>query len=166
MSLPSPDAMGIPMKQISNPGSFGYKIFPYAFCGGLAVMAILLLTHGALRTDPMSVVVPCVMAVIGFISWKSTMQNLADAVYDAGDFLLVRKDGQEETIPFSHIINVNFAANRSGARITLSLDPPGKFGPEVMFVPPARFYWSAFPKNEIAEDLVARSEAARLKKSA
>jgi hypothetical protein len=167
MGLTPPGAMGIPMKKISNPGSgFANRAFPFLFSGFLAFLTIMALMQGALTQAPMLVIVPVFMSVVGYLTWKTNMQNLADEVFDAGDFLLVRKNGQEETVPFSNIINVNFTVNRSGSRITLTLDQPGKFGAEIVFAPPSQFYWTSFPKNAIAEDLVSRAEKARLRKSA
>jgi hypothetical protein len=74
---------------------------------------------------------------------------------------LVKKRGEEDTVPLSNIINVNFSTFRRGERprITLTLSSPGKFGTEISFAPPPNII---FPRrNEIAEDLLARAHKVR-----
>ena len=147
------------MKRISTPYTFSVKMFPFLFFGFLAFFAFLLVANGAYETNPMFLVVLGVMAVIGYFSTKTSLQNVVDEVYDCGDFLLVRKRGEEDNIPLSNIMNVNF--NGKPARITLTLATPGKFGSEISFAPPPQIYVGAYPKNEIAGDLIARAGQAR-----
>ena len=88
-------------------------------------------------------------------------RDLMDEVYDCGDYLLIKKRGEEDTVPLSNIINVNFSTFRRGERprITLTLALPGKFGTEISFAPPPNI---SFPRrNQTAEDLLARAEKAR-----
>jgi hypothetical protein len=149
------------MKKISTPYTFSFKVFPFLFFGFLAVIFALMLRGGVFKQTPMFVVVPCVMAAIGYFFMKMAIGDLADEVYDCGDFLLVRKRGAEERIPLSDIINVNWSMNQSPARITLTLDRPGTFGREISFAPPPKIYLTPFPKNDIAEELIARAHKAR-----
>ncbi len=107
----------------------------------------------------MFLVVPCVMGVIGYFHGKSVQRNLVDEVYDCGDSLRIRKGREEDTIPLSNIMNVNF--NTPPARITLTLAVPGKFGSEIAFVPPPKIYFGAVPEDEVATDLLARVIASR-----
>jgi hypothetical protein len=104
-----------------------------------------------------------VMAVIGVCSMLASRRDCADAVFDCGDHLLVQKSGEEDTVPLSNIINVNFSKNphNISATITLTLASPGKFGAEISFAPPPKIYMRFPPRNEIADQLVVRAEKAR-----
>lgn len=151
------------MKRISTPYTFSLKIFPFVFFGFLAFFFFLLLRNGAYQKAPMFLLVPCVMAVIGYQWWKTTLRDLVDEVDDCGDYLLVKKRGEEDTVLLSNIINVNFSTDPRGvaARITLRLASPGKFGTEISFAPPPQIHMSFPRRNEIAEDLLARADKAR-----
>jgi len=151
------------MQRISTPYTFSLKIFPFMFFGFLAFMFFLLLINGAYQKAPMFLVTIGVMTVVGLYSWKMSRQDLVDEVDDHGDYLLVRKHGAEDTVLLSNIINVNFSTDRDGtsARITLTLDSPGKFGKEISFAPPPQIYLGFPSRNKIAEDLLARADKAR-----
>ena len=163
MSSQQPGAIRVASKRISTPYTFAIKLAPFLFLGFLAFLFVLLLMNGALQKAPMFLVMPCVMAVLGYLWWKTNVRNLADEVDDCGDYLLVKKRGQEDTVLFSNITDVNFSTARDGAqgRITLTLATPGKFGTEITFAPPPHIYISFPRRNEIAEDLLARADKAR-----
>ncbi len=149
------------MKRISNPFTRALKIVPFLVCGFCAFILFLLLKSGGLQKAPMFVLFPGVVAMGAYYAWKSSIRDLMDEVYDCGDYLLVKKGGQEETVLLSNINYVNFSNTRDGAqpRIRLSLDAPGKFGAEVLFVP--RQNLLAPRTNRVADDLVARVNEAR-----
>ena len=160
---------GDAMKRISNPFTPALKIVPFLVCGFSAFILALLLksilallfTSGALQKASVFVVFPGVVAVGGYCAWKASIRDLMDEVYDCGDYLLVKKGRQEETVLFSNINYVRFSNTRDGAqpRIRLSLDAPGKFGAEILFVPPQN---PLAPRtNKVADDLVARVNEAR-----
>ena len=153
------------MKKISTPYTFSLKVFPYLYFAFILVFVLIVLMGGALNKDPVFIIVPCVMAVMGHYFLKVALQDLVDEVFDCGDFLLVRKRGQQDAIQFSNIINVNFAMNQKPARITLTLDHPGKFGSAILFALPPKTYLSPLPRSEVAEDLIARAHAARTRKN-
>ena len=149
------------MKRISNPLTFGLKITPFLIFGFSAFIAVLVLRNGALQKAPMFLVFPCVIAVFGYYAWKANIRDLLDEVYDCGDYLLVKRGGQEDTVLLSNINYVYFTTDRQGSqrRIHLRLDTPGKFGTELSFALSANFF--SPQKSEIAEDLVARTNKAR-----
>ncbi|HXN64428.1 MAG TPA: hypothetical protein VN862_03785 [Candidatus Acidoferrales bacterium] len=152
---------GEAMKRISNPYTFANKLFPFLFCGFCALLFVMLAMNGALQKAPLFLAAPCLMAVAGYFIWKRTVQDLMDQVYDCGNYLLLRKGGEEDTLLLSNITGVNFTTLRRGEqpRIHLTLDSPGKFGSEISFAPPPNV---AFPhKNEIAEGLRVRAAQAR-----
>lgn len=140
---------------------FSYKIGPFLFIGFVAVFIALVLISGAYKKEPMALLVPCLMAGFGYYFLKIPVRDLVDEVYDCGDFLLVRKHGEEDRVPLSGIINVTFSMNVQPARITLALAQPGKFGSEISFALPPRIYINPLAKNKIAEDLIFRANKAR-----
>ena len=55
-------------------------------------------------------VVPVVLAIVGYQFMKRMVFNLVDEVFDLGDALLVRSGGQEERIALADIKNLVAAA--------------------------------------------------------
>jgi hypothetical protein len=96
---------------------------------------------------------------------KKLVWDLADEVYDCGDFLLVRKRDEEDRVPLSNVMNVNASTYVNPPRITLRLVTPGRFGNEIAFSPIAGFRLNPFAKNKIAEDLIVRVDRARSKRT-
>ena len=160
-ALQEPPAAGRSMKKISTPYSWSMKAFPFFFFGFLAFMLALMMMNGALGA-PMFLLTLVAISVIGYFYWKVSLRDIMDEVYDCGDFLVLKKRCEEDTVLLSNINNVRFSTDRRGvsARITLSLDSPGKFGQEVSFAPPPQIYFGA-PKNEIAADLLDRARSGR-----
>ena len=148
------------MKQISS--TFPSKIMPLLFFGALTGFVALVLKLEAYKESPIFLIVPCVMAALGYSQMKATLRDLVDEVYDCGDFLLVRKRGEEDMVPLTHIVNVNSSHARP-SRITLTLASPGKFGSKVSFTPPPKLSKYVHPGDAIADDLIARTVKARSK---
>jgi hypothetical protein len=152
---------GLP-KRISTKYSSSLKFIPLVCFGFLGFLFVLMVMNGAFQKAPMFLVLLGVMSIMVYHWWKTAIRDLADEVDDCGDFLVVRKGGDEDTVLLSNIINVNFSADRRGAapRIKLTLAAPGKFGSEIAFAPPAQFF-APSGRNAIAEDLLARAYKAR-----
>ena len=153
------------MKKISSGSTVFYKkLFPLAWFGFLVVFVGVGLSRrgdiGEAEWWPF-VGVPLFMAVFGLVLMRKLVWNLADEVHDGGDFLLIRKGGEEERVPLNNIMNVNASTNVNPQRITLRLVKPGKFGSEVSFALPARFSFNPFATHPIAEDLIVRVDRAR-----
>lgn len=151
------------MQRISSRYTFFYKkIFPIFWFGFLAFFIFQTVSNGAFQKSPISLVVPCLMAIFGFVIFKKLLWELADEVYDDGDYLLVRNNGQEEMLRLSDIMNVSATTNMNPPRITLRLIESGKFGAEVSFFPTTAFTLNPFAKNPVAEDLIVRVDKARV----
>jgi hypothetical protein len=150
------------MTKISSKSTFVYKrIFPLFWFGFLAVFLAISLFGEAAQRDWIFVVVPCVMAGFGFVLFRRLLWNLADEVFDCGDYLLVKYRGAEERIPLFGIMNVSASTNTNPPRITLRLVNSGKFGTEVAFTPQRPFTLNPFAKSPVAEDLISRVYQAR-----
>jgi hypothetical protein len=155
------------MTRISSKSTFFYKdIFPVLWFGFLAIFIVTTLLGGAVEKDFMFLVVPCSMAVLGFFLFRKLVWNLADEVYDGGDFLVVRFRSEEEHVALSNIMNVSASTNMNPPRITLRLVQPGKFGSEFAFSPTKSFTLNPFAKSEVAEDLMVRVDKARSRRVA
>jgi len=150
------------MRKISSSSTFWYKkVFPVIWFGFLLVFLVTGLLSGVAPEDPIFLIMPCVMAAFGFILMRKLVFDLADEVYDGGQFLLVKKKGTEQRISLSNIKNVNASTMINPPRITLSLVTPGEFGPEVSFCPVSSISLNPFRKNEVAENLIDRVDRAR-----
>jgi hypothetical protein len=79
------------------------------------------------------------MAVFGFWLMKKVIFNLADAVLDVGDALVVRCGGQEERIALSDIKNVNYSPYMSPPQVTLSVRRHTVFGDTVASAHPSAY---------------------------
>ncbi len=104
---------------------------------------------------------PVVMLVMGVFMFRKFYWSLADEVEDGGHFLLVRKSGVEERILLSEVINLSMATYSNPQSLTLRLRKPWKFGDEVVFIPVKKWSFDPFSRNEVAEDLIRRCDAAR-----
>ena len=151
------------MKKISSAQTFFMKkIFPVIWLAVIVSIIVPALMNGALaHAGPVVLIVPGVMVVVGVIVYRKLIWDLADEVYDCGDFLKVRKGSEEATIPLSTIMNVSATTQINPPRITLRLARPCRFGDEITFSPVKAFSFNPFAKNPIAEDLIVRVDAAR-----
>jgi hypothetical protein len=153
--------------KISSKWTMFHKwIFPAMWFGGLIYFVVSSWAMNEQTTDPMIFVVPVIMAIFGVVLMKKLIWDLADAVYDCGDSLLVRKRGMEERIHLSNIINVSVSTMSNPPRITLRLDKPGRLGNEIAFSPvfPA-ISFNPFPKSKVGDDLIVRVDRARVKRA-
>ena len=150
--------------------AFHKRVFPVIWFGFLGVFAIVALTSGAsTNAGAPLLIVPCVMAVFGYILLKKLVFDLADEVYDAGEFLVVRNRGREHQIALGDIINVSVSTMQNPTRITLRLTGSSattSLGSEVAFSPEQKFTLNPFAKNDVAEDLIVRVDKARSRRAA
>jgi len=151
------------MLLMSSRMTFFYKrVFPIIWFGFLAVFFLIALVKG-LATDPISnlpfLIVPVVMAIVGYQLMKKMAFNLVDEVFDLGDALIVRNGGQEERIALADIKNVNFFPYMSPPQVTLSLRRPSVFGDTIVFCAQARIM--PLSPSPMIEKLVDRIDGAR-----
>ena len=152
------------MKKISSGSLFiTKKVFPLLWFGVLTLALIASIVSKAYDKNPMVLVVPGIMAIFGYFLMKKLVWDLVDEVYDGGDYLLVKNRGQEERIALSNIMNVSATTMVNPPRITLQLVKPSRFGAEIAFSPVRPITLNPFAKNAVAEELIVRAYAARLK---
>jgi hypothetical protein len=150
------------VKRISSSQTFFLKkIFPVIWLCVIAVILVTALMQWTLARNPFALILPLAPLAVGIFVYRQWIWDLADEVHDGGDFLKVRRGGEEETIPLVDIINVSDATRTNPPRITLKLRRPCRFGDEVVFSPSKPFSFNVFAKNPTAEDLIMRVDAAR-----
>jgi hypothetical protein len=152
------------MARISARQTFIFKrIFPIFWFGFLAYFIGISISAGAVQQDPIFLIAPLMMAVIGFFFFRHLVWDLADAVDDCGTYLLVRKSGIEERVQLTNIMNVSSSPLMNVPRITLRLINPAALGSSISFSPKTSFGFNPFAKNEVAESLIERVHAAKSK---
>lgn len=132
---------------------------------GGVVALFALLKHPARHDLPtplllVPVLIPLLMAVLGYLVTRHLVLDLADEVWDEGDVLRVRFGAEEERIALADVINVGYTQFVNPPRVTLTLSQPGRFGREVSFSPQRRFL-SPFRRNPLIAELIERVHAAR-----
>jgi hypothetical protein len=151
------------MQRISSKATFIYKrVFPI-FVIGFPLLVVTLVSWAnwdSRNPVPLPVLlVPAFIGVVFFFVFKKLIFDLVDEVWDAGDTLVVRNQGQEDRILLSDIINVSYSQFVNPPRVTLMLRTPSLFGDKVSFSPPATIFpLSASP---IVDELIRRVDAAR-----
>jgi len=151
------------MKQISSKSTFFLKkVFPLLWFGILAFgLAINFLVGKHEKLPPPAFIVPAIMIFFGYWLMKRLVWDLADAVYDCGDSLLVKNGPTETRVMLANIMNVSAQTFVNPPRITLRLRTPCALGNEISFSPTTSFSLQPFRKNAIAEDLILRVDQAR-----
>jgi hypothetical protein len=109
---------------------------------------------------PLFLIMPVVMAIVGYFMMKKTIWPLMDEVWDAGDYLVVINRGGEERVALSDVINVS-APPFGTWHVSLRLRNAGRFGNEIMFLPEAPSSFNPFARNAVVEELITRVDRAR-----
>ena len=150
------------MTRISSRQTFFLKrILPILWIAIISVPVVSMAVMGNLSKTPMLVAAPVLLLIVGFVVYRNLVWDLADEVYDGGDYLLVKARGREERIPLSNIMNVSATTMVNPPRVTLRLVKEGALGKEVSFAPIKPFTLNAFARNAIAENLIERVDKAR-----
>jgi hypothetical protein len=117
------------------------------------------------RFNPGAIIPLVLIAIVFAAVYPKLIWALADEVYDGGDYLLVKRGRVEDRIALSDIMNVSSSVMVNPPRITLRLARPSKFGDEVAFAPMRPMTLNPFARSAIAEDLIVRVDAARVKRA-
>lgn len=155
------------MRKLSSQLTASYKkVFPLVWFGAWGTAFVVILATGAYREQDgiVLLVLPIGMLALGYFLIKNLLWDLVDAVYDAGSHLVVKSGSAEHRIPFSDIVNVNSTLGVNPPRITLRLKGASAqlgFGQELSFSPQRPLTLNPFQKLAVAEELIAKVEAAR-----
>ena len=145
------------MKRISRTSFILKRLLPFFIIGILLLMPLIALIEG--RFSILVIVIPALIIAFTLFIMRKLVWELADEVYDAGEFLLVRRGGDEQKIYFSDIVNINYQGFTSPSRISVLCRTPGAFGNEVVFSGPLSFNPLNTPK--LVQDLVERADRTR-----
>src|SRR5580704_8068732 len=125
-------------RRISAAKTVFYKrVFPVIFIGMIALCAGLVIAttrRGSALPLP-ALIVPILGLGIAWFVMRRLVADLADEVWDEGDWLRVRFGPDEERIALGDIINIGYTTMVNPERVTLTVRNPGRFGSEVTFCP-------------------------------
>jgi hypothetical protein len=147
------------MQRISSRMTFYYKrVFPFVMLGFVVLFIGVPVATGAVPPLPI-ILFPIAFLVFGYFIMKKLIFDLVDEAWDDGDALIIRNKGQEDRIPLSAIMNVNYASMMNPPRVTLTLRTPSMFGDTVTFAAPIRFV--PFATSPVIDELIRRVDDAR-----
>ncbi len=151
------------MKQISCNNGFQKAVFPglFAVLSGAFLFVALRFTGwigdwGPLILNLVSAAIAILGGVLLYRHVRADLGQYMDEVFDAGNFLLVRNAGEQESLPLKSIEEVTYRIWRP-SEVRLILSEPCKFGAELAFYPDA--YSLQYPA--FAKALTMRIEKAR-----
>ncbi len=143
--------------------TFFYKrLIPVVWFGFLILFIAIPLvsSRGQIPGQLLFLIVPIVMAVLGYFLLKKMIFNLVDEVWeDDGDTLLIKNGGRDERVALRDIKNVSYTTFVHPPRVTLAIRQPTIFGDEIGFIPPV--YFVPFSKSPVINDLIDRVDRAR-----
>jgi hypothetical protein len=100
-----------------------------------------------------------IMMVFGYFFFKHLLLDLVDEAWDAGDHLVFKNKGIEESVRLENIVNVSYSVLTNSPRVTITLRTPSRLGKEITFSPPISII--PFKKSPIVDDLIQRVDNAR-----
>lgn len=150
------------MERISSSQTFVFKrVFPVLWFVFVVALVVMASAAGAWKREPVLVITPLSMVVIGYFLFRKLVWDLADEVRDGGGFLVVSKGSVVEGIALADVMNVSFTRFANPPRIALRLRSPGRLGDEVAFIPKTSFQLDPFARNPVAEALIVRIDRLR-----
>ena len=149
------------MKLLSSSTTFLMKrAFPMVWFGFLLLFLVMGTVPALKEGQYAFVLAPLLMAAFGYVLFRKLVWDLADRVEDAGDALLVHRNGRELRLPLRDVLNVSMSQFTNPPRLSLRLRQAGPLGDEIVFIP-ARRSLNPFKRNPVAEELIRRVDEAR-----
>lgn len=147
------------MRRISSALTWWHKKgFPIAwvlFCSIFVLIAVREALNGKLPF-PVVLIPIGLIAFMFILGWCLKLFQLLDEVFLSEDTVVVRKKDAEDSFPITNIINVTASEMSNPETITLTLREACRFGRELVFLPPLR--WWPFPRRHpLADELIRRS---------
>jgi hypothetical protein len=158
------------MRRLSSSYTFFYKrIFPVLWFGFLLVFLAIALwgtlyPQASARPQPVVpfLLMPLLMAGIGFLVFRKLIFDLVDEVWLDGDYLVVKNRDEQRRVALSDVMNVNATTMTNPRRITVMLRTDTRYGRSFSFMPDSpRGFLSAFKADPIATELIERVDALR-----
>ena len=149
------------MKLLSSSTTFLMKrAFPMVWFGFLLLFLVMGTVPALKEGQYAFVLAPLLMAAFGYVLFRKLVWDLADRVEDAGDALLVHRNGRELRLPLRDVLNVSMSQFTNPPRLSLRLRQAGPLGDEIVFIP-ARRSLNPFKRNPVVEELIRRVDEAR-----
>lgn len=158
------------MQRLSSTRTRFYKrVFPVLWFGFIAVFfgfSLWAWLHPQAMNgppiDPMFLLMPVLMASLGFFIFRYLIFDLMDEVWLDGERLVVKNRNDTCRVALADVINVNFTAMTNPRRVTVMTRTATRFGTNISFMPASpRSIFSAFRPDPIALDLIRHVDAAR-----
>lgn len=158
------------MRRLSSSSTYFYKrIFPILWFGFLLVFLAIALwgtLYPQASARPQLVapflLMPLLMAGIGFLVFRKLIFDLVDEVWLDGDWLVVKNRDEQRRVALSDVMNVNATTMTNPRRITVMLRSDSRYGRSFSFMPASpRGFLSAFNPDPIATELIERVDALR-----
>jgi hypothetical protein len=145
------------MRRISSSSTWWHKkAFPTIWFGFLAVFTCVWIIPVARGEVPAGTIfIPLGMAAFGYLLMRVLVFPLVDEVWIDGDDLVVRNRDEEDRFPITNIVNVDNSWMTNPEQIRLTLRNPSRFGQEIVFSPPIR--WWPFGRHPVSRELIARA---------
>lgn len=146
------------MTKISRSVFLEKRVYPAFWLSLVAMACAALVVEGA----PLWVLIApaAFISLAAAVTWHRVWR-LADAVFDCGDALRVRRGRVELTLPLQQIAEVRLSTHAQLTRITLRLTQPCALGDTLSFAPVKPRGLGFFAPNPMAAALAARVAAAR-----
>lgn len=157
-------------RQISSTDTSWWKhVFPtisFAFLGLAALISALIgfaIVRGVMEPDGWQLLpVPVFAMIFGSLYFRHVVYDLVDAVFDGGDSLVFRKDGEEVGVPLSDVAAVVSPVPGKPMRVELILRSDTPLGRKVAFLPKRPFTLNPLASNPIIDDLIERIDRSPL----
>ncbi len=158
------------MRRLSSTSTGFYKrVFPVLWFGFISLFFVLSLwarfhpeSVRGRPPEPMFLLMPLLMATIGYFVFRRLIFDLVDEVWLDGDWLVVSNRGEKRRVALGDVMNVNATTTTNPRRITLMLRTESRFGSSLSFIPASpRGLMSLFKPDPIATELIKRVDAIR-----
>lgn len=158
------------MQRLSSTSTWFYKgLFPVLWFGFISLFFVISLwarfhpeSVRGQPPDPMFLLMPLLMAAIGYFVFRRLIFDLVDEVWLDGDWLVVTNRGEKRRVALGEVMNVNATTTTNPRRITVMLRTETRFGSSFSFIPAgSRGFLSLFKPDPIATELIKRVDAAR-----
>lgn len=111
--------------------------------------------------DAWLIAVPIVIGIITLILFKIFIWDLADEVFDGGDYLLFRKRGVEQKVAFADIEDIHYLSYTSPRRVTVTCRRSGRLGRKLVFMPSILSSLNPFKTPPMVAGLMERVKSAQ-----
>lgn len=130
---------------------------PILWFGLLACAGAWLVSKG--QYGPWAVLIPVALALLGIVYMRRFTFSLADQVFDAGDALVIRRNGRELRVLLANVTGVKYSIIADPPRITVAFTTAAVPEARVEFMPRVFAGMCLFRQHPLLEELRKRAGA-------